>query len=80
MQCSLQFGQTYCSICVRRAESSNPIESPTKNVILSCGYLESLIDKSFSMRNYKVLQINQQILKAFYLWCLHIIQTLIYET
>ena len=37
-------------------------------------------DKSFFSANCKFRQINQQILKTFYLWCLHIIQTLICET
>ena len=46
---------------------------------LNCGYLESVIEKSFLMQNYKLLQINQQILKILYLPYLHNIQILICE-
>ena len=46
---------------------------------LNCGYLESVIEKSFLMQNYKLLQINQQILKILYLRYLHNIQILICE-
>ena len=53
---------------------------------LNCGYPESVIEKSQGPANkqgpanYKVQQINQKILKTFYLWCLHIIQTMTCET
>ena len=55
--------------------------------LLNCGYLESVINKSFfnaklqgsanKSANSKCLK---NILKTFYFYCLHIIQTLICET
>ena len=38
-----------------------------------------LLTNHFSMQNYKIRKVNQQIIKTFYLFCLHIIQTLISE-